>query len=190
MILSSTQVRLNNCTTWTIAVVGIFTLCLLYFKQSLPSAPWHEYTNLSLSICPRQKPNLILSSMDGAKWQDQIYKFMESLEVALGRDLLQHQRARNCLPAPVYVKIIVPPDVSGDLSPSFKALKLRFPHLDFPGYLPEPEKPGVLTRFIGWSNLVQEIGSSYNKVLVMVCRDLRYISSRDAFECRGLEHSG
>lgn len=134
------------------------------------------------SDCPTSpKPNLIVSSMDGAKWQDEIFKYMESLEISLAKEVLQHQRAGICLPSPVHVKIIVPPDVSNDLSPSFEALKQRYPHLDFPGALPELDRPSDLTRFIGWDHLLQDIGSSYDRVLVT---DLDLVFQRNPFNIR------
>lgn len=186
MIFRSTQLRLN-CATFSL-VGAIFTIFLLfYFRSFTISDTWRQYANkistgvadFDISFCPKHvKPNLILSSMDGAKWQDVIFKFMESLEVALAKEVLQHHRAGKCLPAPVQVKIIVPPSVSENLSPSFEALKLRYPHLDFPGALPDLDEPSVLTRFIGWADLLDDIGSSYEKVLVM---DLDIIFQRDPF---------
>jgi len=123
------------------------------------------------------KPNLILSSIDGETWQDVIFKFMHSLEISLGRDALSARRAGECLPAQVEVKIIVPEGIAANLPPSFKALQKRYSHLDFVGALPDGG-PSVLTRFLGWSALLEDIGSRYDRVLIT---DLDVIFQRNPF---------
>lgn len=134
--------------------------------------------------CKRHpKPNLIVSSIDGPVWQDAIYKFMESLEVSLAKDVLRHFRNPEtiCPPAPVHVKIIVPSALAQDLSPSFMALKRLYPDLDFPAYLPDIPHPSVLTRFMGWANLLNDVRSQYDRVLTM---DLDLIFQRNPFTMR------
>lgn len=125
------------------------------------------------------KPNLILSAVDGVKWEDQIFIFMQSLEVALGRESLEAQRAGHCPSARIDVKIVVPSYLAQDLAPSFKALQHRYPTLNFVGGLPYIENiPVVLTRFQGWADYLELMYTKYDKVLTC---DLDIVFQRNPF---------
>jgi hypothetical protein len=129
--------------------------------------------------CADQKPNLILSAIDGLKWQDQIFIFMQSLELALGQEALAAQRSHACAAAPILVKIIVPEPVIHDLPGPFKALMRRYPTLEFVGMLPDmPGVPVVLRRFQGLADYLDTIPSTYDNVLAC---DLDVVFQRNPF---------
>ncbi|PGH29444.1 hypothetical protein GX50_07802 [[Emmonsia] crescens] len=121
----------------------------------------------AVTSCPSLKPNLIMSAVDGAKLQDQIFIFMQSLELALGRELSTHAPKHTaCPPAKVLVKIITPPGVTRNLPDGFKALLERYPSLEFVGVLPEIDVPVVMRRFKGFANFVGGVPSVWDKILV------------------------
>ena len=133
----------------------------------------------TLAACPELKPNLILSAIDGPSWQDQIFIFMQSLEIAVGDEALQRQRNSSCPAAPVQVKIIVPETLAQDLPPGFKALKQRYPSLDFVGVLPVIEDVAVvLRRFQGWSDYLNVHAKDFERVLAC---DLDVVFQRNPF---------
>lgn len=141
---------------------------------STPSVAAHSYTT-----CPDLKPNLVLSAIDGARWQDQIFIFMQSLEVSISEESLQRQRSNECPTAPVHVKIIVPQSLFEDLPPGFKALMKRYPSLKFVAALPEIEDVAVvLRRFQGWSDFLNLHATQYEKVLAC---DLDVVFQRNPF---------
>jgi len=145
--------------------------------------PQHDLSHspvLTASNCPLDpKPNLILSAVDGVKLEDQIFVFMQSLELALGRESLENHRAGRCPPAPVDVKIAVPNRLAQNLAPSFKALEHRYPALHFIGILPYIENaPAVITRFPGWSGYVESVYTKYDKILTC---DLDVVFQRNPF---------
>jgi hypothetical protein len=157
--------------------------------KNAEAIPAIRTSSLSSSTCPSPPlPNLILSVIDGLKWQDQIFIFMQSLEVALGRESLFHhnhehqpphrQPHQNCLPAEVIVKIITPPSVALNPPDSFKALLRRYPNLEFVGALPDTDIDVVLRRFQGFSTLVSATASSYARILLC---DLDVVFQRNPF---------
>lgn len=140
----------------------------------IPATQGHTPKN-----CPELKPNLILSAIDGSRWQDQIFIFMQSLEVSISEEALQVQRSNSCPPAPVEVKIIVPQALAQDLPPGFKALVKRYPSLHFVGALPEIEDVAVvLRRFQGWSDFLNIHAKEYERVLAC---DLDVVFQRNPF---------
>ncbi|KAK5047185.1 hypothetical protein LTR84_006707 [Exophiala bonariae] len=131
------------------------------------------------TVCPELKPNLILSAIDGSRWQDQIFIFMQSLEVAISEEALQRQRSNSCPTAPVQVKIIVPQTLAKDLPAGFNALMKRYPSLDFVGVLPDIEDVAVvLRRFQGWSDFLNVHAKNYERVLAC---DLDVVFQRNPF---------
>lgn len=135
---------------------------------------------MAASNCPLDpKRNLILSAVDDVKWKDRIFIFMQSLELALGRESLENHQAGRCPPAPVDVKMVVPNSLAQNLAPSFKALQRRYPTLNFIGGLPYIENvPIVITRFHGWSDYIKSIYSKYDKILIC---DLDVVFQRNPF---------
>lgn len=131
------------------------------------------------TTCPELKPNVVLSAIDGSRWQDQIFIFMQSLEVAISEEALQRQRTNSCPAAPVHVKIIVPRELAQDLPSGFKALMKRYPSLEFVGVLPDIEDVAVvLRRFQGWSDYLNKHGKDYERVLAC---DLDVVFQRNPF---------
>ncbi|KAL2398000.1 hypothetical protein ABEF95_001081 [Exophiala dermatitidis] len=144
--------------------------------------------NTTTTHCPPLKPNLIISAIDGSRWQDQIFIFMQSLTLALGEESLSAMRSLreaksswSCPPAPVEVKIIVPQSLLQDLPWGFRALEQRYPSLQFVGALPEiADVAVVLRRFQGWADLLtkDKISDKYDKVLAC---DLDVVFQRNPF---------
>ncbi|KAK9384933.1 hypothetical protein V1515DRAFT_609946 [Lipomyces mesembrius] len=127
------------------------------------------------------RPNLILTAIDGPKWVDQIFIFCQSLELALGRELVSKLQQNNCPPAQLAVKIIVPPQLARSLPDGFKSLMERYSFLQFVGALPDEHVPVVLRRFQGFLNVVGDVPSgeaSYNNILVC---DLDVVFQRNPF---------
>lgn len=125
------------------------------------------------------KPNLIVSAADGASKLEDIFMFMESLDAALGQELLVAQRENTYSVAEVHVKVLTPPEFAEDLPDTFKALLERYKNLEIIGSLPVNITDWVmLNRFIGWSRLLGEVESSYDKVLVA---DLDIVFQRNPF---------
>ncbi len=112
---------------------------------AIASKPAGHHSSLSMdaadSACSAAKPNLILSAIDGPKLQDQIFIFMQSLDISLGEEFLASQRARSCPPAPIQVHILVPPTFLEEIPSGFKALMQRY---SVPGVCPRP--PGHRRR--------------------------------------------
>ena len=136
-----------------------------------PSKPPIHHSSLSLdaagSGCSNLKPNLILSALDGPVLQDQIFIFLQSLDIALGEEYLATQRARACPPAPVYVHILVPPAFLEQINPGFRALMERYPSLELIPILPEISGVSVvLARFKGWAEHLKAKAAQYDKVLI------------------------
>ncbi|KEF58940.1 uncharacterized protein A1O9_03783 [Exophiala aquamarina CBS 119918] len=140
---------------------------------------YHLRPTSSISTTVSLKPNLILSAIDGPSWQDQIFIFMQSLEIAVSEEALQRQRSNSCPAAPVQVKIIVPENLAQDLPSGFQALKQRYPSLDFVGILPEIKDVAVvLRRFQGWSDYLNQHEKQYERVLAC---DLDVVFQRNPF---------
>lgn len=138
-------------------------------------------TTNEASQCPSRKPNLILTSTDSTKWEDQIFVFMQSLEMALGADSLAAQRAESCPPAPVVVKVIVPQDLIEPLPAGFNALEQRYPSLEFVAQLPEAaNSPIWIRRFGGYATYLDRAAATsvFGKVLVV---DLDVAFQRNPF---------
>ncbi|RAH69505.1 uncharacterized protein BO66DRAFT_375622 [Aspergillus aculeatinus CBS 121060] len=170
-----------------LAVLAILSVIFNYFpntssiRSRLQSIPPD-------AVSPRK--NLILSALDGAKWQDQIFIFMESLDVALGRDALDITRCQNeqqdggmtttsCQPLLVEVKIIVPAEVADHPPPGFQILMRRYPFLSFVGALPDSDIPVVARRFQGLSAVLHNnTGEYFDNVLVC---DLDVVFQRNPF---------
>jgi hypothetical protein len=125
------------------------------------------------------KPNLIISAIDGGGMLEKIFTFMASLDAALGNEILVAQRERKCFPAEVEVKILTPPAFTQNLPDSFKALLRRHKNLEFLGTLPVDITNNIVyNRFIGWSRLVGEVESSYDKILAL---DLDIVFQQNPF---------
>ncbi|KAG9777218.1 hypothetical protein KCU88_g4614, partial [Aureobasidium melanogenum] len=195
-----------------VSIVGLIILgsSLVYLFQHGPVVPtsldsadlWQNFAEAATSYrrgpddgnttavvqCQQQKPNLIISAIDGSRWQDQIFIFMQSLELALARESLSALRKANlaksswsCPPAPVEVKIIVPQSLLQDLPSGFQALAQRYPSLEFVGALPEiADVAVVLRRFQGWADLLTKnnISNKYDKILAC---DLDVVFQRNPF---------
>ncbi|EXJ80668.1 hypothetical protein A1O3_06952 [Capronia epimyces CBS 606.96] len=147
-------------------------------RTALPPSGQNSNSNAQLG-CPCPKPNLVLSAIDGPGWQDQIFIFMQSLELALGEESLAAHRQKSCPPAAVTVKIIVPQSLSQELPTGFTALLQRYPSLEFVGSLPEiTDVPVVLRRFQGWADLLNTVSGQYDNVLVC---DLDVVFQRNPF---------
>ncbi|KIW66492.1 hypothetical protein PV04_05823 [Phialophora macrospora] len=148
-----------------------------------PSKPIGQHSSLSMdaadSGCFVEKPNLILSALDGQKLGEQVFVFMQSLDVALGEELLASQRAKACPPAAVHVHILVPSDALDEISPAFKALMHRYPALELVPALPDLGRVNVvLGRFKGWSEYLKTQSDRYGKVLAS---DLDVVFQRNPF---------
>ncbi|ETI27349.1 hypothetical protein G647_09539 [Cladophialophora carrionii CBS 160.54] len=129
--------------------------------------------------CTVGKPNLILSAVDGQKLEDQIFVFMQSLDVALGEELLSSQRAKACPPASVHVHVLVPAHSLEEISPAFKVLLQRYPALELVPALPDLGGVNVvLCRFKGWSEYLRKVSGQYDKVLAI---DLDVVFQRNPF---------
>ena len=134
-------------------------------------------------------PNLILSAIDGPTWQDQIFIFMESLEIALGRDALDRTRSQrrrtgeqnptSSTPAATLVKIIIPKDIADNPPPGFRTLMNRYPSLSFVGALPESDLPIVIRRFQGFTSLLG--GAPQNTYGHVLLCDLDVVFQRNPF---------
>lgn len=140
--------------------------------------------------CPAQRaPNLILSAVDGPKLEDQIFIFMQSLEVALGKDALysaeknQHNGSAPMAACPstaVVVKIIIPRDLAQNLPPGFRTLMKSYPFLSFVGALPDSDTvPVVLRRFQGFNSILSSSSHNYSNVLLS---DLDVVFQQNPFE--------
>lgn len=131
------------------------------------------------SGCHSTKPNLILSAVDGPRLQDQIFIFLQSLDVALGEELLASQRRKSCPPAPVHVHILVPLDFMEEIPTSFKAFMYRYPSLELVPALPSMSGVNVvLRRFKAWSEYLGTLSDQYGKALVS---DLDVVFQRNPF---------
>lgn len=195
-----------------VSIVGLIILgsSLVYLFQHGPVVPtsldsadlWQNFAEAATSYrrgpddgntttvvqCQQQKPNLIISAIDGSRWQDQIFIFMQSLELALAQESLSALRKANlpksswsCPPAPVEVKIIVPQSLLQELPSAFQALAQRYPSLEFVGALPEiADVAVVLRRFQGWADLLTKnnISNKYDKILAC---DLDVVFQRNPF---------
>lgn len=130
--------------------------------------------------CPAQKPNLILSSNDGRMNPLDTFKYMHSLDLAIGISMVHARNRNECPPAPIEVKIMVPYPFASDPSPSIKLLLKRHPYLKFVENLDDfyPQWPKVLTRFIAWRNYTEAYGHKYSKLILS---DLDIIYQRDPF---------
>ncbi|OJD15136.1 hypothetical protein AJ78_04593 [Emergomyces pasteurianus Ep9510] len=161
-------------------IVFIVTVCVYINVNSRVHMSEISSSIPAVTSCPSLKPNLILTSVDGAKLKDQIFVFMQSLELALGRELSTHAPKHTaCPPAKVFVKIITPPEFARNLPDDFKALLKRYPFLEFVGALPEIDAPVVLRRFQGFANFLGGVPTaSWDKVLVC---DLDVVFQRNPF---------
>ncbi|KAL2364682.1 hypothetical protein RJZ56_002346 [Blastomyces dermatitidis] len=153
-------------------IIFVVTICVYLNVKSIAVgfSEWNSQVDMkalrpvtTITSCPSLKPNLILSAVDGAKMLDQIFIFMQSLELAVGHDVPDHSA---CLPVKVLVKIITPPDVARTPSDGFKALLERYPSLEFVGVLPETDAPIVMRRFQGFANFVGGVPTAWDKILV------------------------
>jgi hypothetical protein len=131
------------------------------------------------SRCGDIKPNLIVSAIDGWALEEQIYMFMNSLEMALSQELLDSRRHKApCAPPPVHVHVILPPTVE-TMPPVFHVLTERYSSLRFIHTLPEIKDAGVvLTRFKGWADHLRPLKEKYDRVLSI---DLDVVFQRDPF---------
>lgn len=182
-------------TKFTKPFLAILAIVFVIFNfRLLSSTPYSPGTSpswlrgQSTPGAASQRKNLILSALDGPKWQDQIFIFMESLNVAMGRDALNVTRCQSnqqeggmatpCKPIPVEVKIIVPREVADKPPPGFRILMNRYPFLSFVGALPDSDLPVVARRFQGLSNVLDNTAEYFDNVLVC---DLDVVFQRNPF---------
>ncbi|BFZ64845.1 hypothetical protein YB2330_005998 [Saitoella coloradoensis] len=148
----------------------------------------HPSTQLGENECESKRPNLILSAISGAEWQDQLVIFLNSLEASLGRETLLAIQQHTCPPAPVHVKITVPGALAKDLPKGFQEIAKRFAFVEFVG--PDEKVHGqwaplVFWRFGAWSALIgdasdpQSLAVKYDKVLAI---DLDSVFQRNPFD--------
>jgi hypothetical protein len=131
------------------------------------------------SKCMHVKPNLLVSAIDGWALEEQIYMFMNSLEMALSQELSDSRRNKApCAPAPVHVHVILPPNLPPS-PPVFEALTERYSSLRFIHALPKIKDAGVvLARFKGWADHLSPLMDKYDRVLSI---DLDVVFQRNPF---------
>lgn len=125
-------------------------------------------TNVKAGCTIHQKPNVIVSANDGNMGLEHTFIFMNSLDVALGQELLMAQRNGHCPPAPVEVKIMGPPEWALHPPAGMKAILNRHPNLELLGTLPQPaghEKEINSNRFIAWQEFLDHHRGKYGSIL-------------------------
>ena len=144
------------------------------------SSSKHTAPNDDFVRCPPQKPNLILSSNDGHAKVSDMFKFMHSLDLAVGLSLSEARNDGSCPPGPPEVKIIVPEAFAKFPTSEIKLLLDRHPNLEFVGRFDQhyPQWNPMYTRFIAWREYAEANADRYDKLWV---GDLDIIFQRDPF---------
>jgi hypothetical protein len=159
-------------------IILAFLLLIFISIPNQPEGKVKAFTSENPSAS-HSKPNLIISALSDAKYLDNVFVFMSSLEGSLGNELRVAQRERAAsLPAEVEVKIITPPDFTKSMPEGFHLLLHRYQNLEFLGELPVNGTWAMFSRYIGLAKLVNEIKSRYDKILFS---DLDVMFQRNPF---------